>query len=145
MGINWEDLVARFKKLNPALLADYDLAQEQAKIVNRANVKRWAQNNPEKNYLKGMRYEMSKLNASISDFTLADWELIKIAFNHKCAYCGCEGELERDHIVPLSRNGTHTISNIFPACKSCNTKKHTRTPSEWGIMPTRLPLAKLQR
>ena len=35
-------------------------------------------------------------------------------------------ECEIDHIVPLSRGGSHTRDNIAPACRSCNRKKSNK-------------------
>jgi len=36
-----------------------------------------------------------------------------------------------DHRIPLSRGGRHEIENITPACKPCNSRKHTRTEEEF--------------
>jgi 5-methylcytosine-specific restriction protein A len=52
----------------------------------------------------------------------------------RCYYCGAPtdpAELTMDHIVPLSRGGKSTKSNIVPACKTCNTKKKQLLPMEW--------------
>lgn len=35
-----------------------------------------------------------------------------------------------DHIVPLSKGGQHTYSNVQVAHPSCNLSKHNKTPSE---------------
>lgn len=48
-----------------------------------------------------------------------------------CFYCGCGGRLTADHDVPLARGGTDNIGNILPACRSCNSRKNTRTASEF--------------
>ena len=58
-----------------------------------------------------------------------------------CAYCGkkmkTDGDyLHRDfctveHIIPISRNGQHTIDNIVFACRKCNTSKGTKLLEEW--------------
>ncbi len=53
-------------------------------------------------------------------------------FDDRCVYCGTEGELTVDHIIPLSRGGRHILSNIKPACRSCNSKKRNRRPDEWA-------------
>jgi len=48
-----------------------------------------------------------------------------------CAYCGCEGgKLTIDHIVPKSRGGFTSFENCVSACRSCNTRKGSRTPNE---------------
>lgn len=68
--------------------------------------------------------------AAIADFTPAQWASLQAAFHHCCAYCGIDakGELTQDHITPLSKGGNHTLSNIVPACQSCNSKKWTGEP-----------------
>lgn len=44
----------------------------------------------------------------------------------QCTYCGAPGtdaELEIDHIIPVARGGSHHISNLTTACRTCNQKK----------------------
>lgn len=36
------------------------------------------------------------------------------------------GEPTLDHIIPLSFGGTHDIGNLVLACKSCNSRRHSR-------------------
>jgi hypothetical protein len=50
-----------------------------------------------------------------------------------CAYCGgrfAEAELTVEHIIPVSRGGQHTWTNVVTACRSCNTRKGNRRPEE---------------
>jgi 5-methylcytosine-specific restriction endonuclease McrA len=46
----------------------------------------------------------------------------------RCAYCKKPFIKTRpatiDHVIPLSRGGEHTISNLVLACKPCNCSKH---------------------
>lgn len=54
-----------------------------------------------------------------------------------CMYCGAEHaqyELTRDHIQPISKGGRDIWSNVVTACRSCNTRKGSRTP-ERASMP----------
>lgn len=51
----------------------------------------------------------------------------------RCQYCGEEfgvDELTFDHVLPCSRGGTTTWSNIVTCCGPCNRKKGDRTPEE---------------
>jgi len=54
----------------------------------------------------------------------------------KCKYCGDELELESgnfasiDHIIPISKGGENIIDNICWCCRSCNSKKGTKTLDE---------------
>lgn len=45
-----------------------------------------------------------------------------------CAYCGCDLEykdMQIDHVKPLQIGGADEISNMLPACRSCNHYKAT--------------------
>ena len=54
---------------------------------------------------------------------------------HMCAYCGgvfTNGNLSRDHIVPVSRGGLNIWTNCVTSCIKCNTSKGANTPQEIG-------------
>lgn len=73
------------------------------------------------------RRRARKLAAPQNDLTSAQWREIKIAYRQRCVYCGRKMQrLEMDHIIPLSKGGSHTVSNIVPACRSCNASKGDR-------------------
>jgi hypothetical protein len=47
-----------------------------------------------------------------------------------CVYCGktgAESELEIDHIHPVSKGGSHHVSNLVTACRTCNQAKGAGT------------------
>lgn len=48
-----------------------------------------------------------------------------------CAYCGGGGALQRDCILPISRGGRYTLTNVVPACASCNASKCNREVTSW--------------
>ncbi|MDN5820395.1 MAG: HNH endonuclease [Brachybacterium sp.] len=59
-----------------------------------------------------------------------------------CAYCSrsvsktpaCEALLATvDHILPSSRGGPSSWTNLVSACKECNNRKADRTPEEAGM------------
>lgn len=52
--------------------------------------------------------------------------------DYTCQYCGARGgQLECDHVVPVSRGGSHALANLATACKPCNRSKRAKTPDEW--------------
>jgi 5-methylcytosine-specific restriction endonuclease McrA len=64
---------------------------------------------------------------AVSDFTFEDWLSTLEVFGRRCAYCLRDDvKLTMDHVIPVSRGGSHTVGNIVPACKSCNSKKNNR-------------------
>lgn len=52
-------------------------------------------------------------------------------FGHTCAYCGKGGDLHIEHVVPVSKGGTHVLGNIVPACPGCNFNKAAREVESW--------------
>ena len=52
-------------------------------------------------------------------------------FGHRCAYCGADGDLHIEHVVPISKGGPHSIGNIIPACKDCNFSKRDSDAETW--------------
>lgn len=52
-------------------------------------------------------------------------------FGNCCAYCGDGGDMQIEHIEPISKGGAHDIGNIVPACSRCNTSKRTNIMEEW--------------
>ena len=66
--------------------------------------------------------------------TIEQWEAIKLAYGNRCAYCGKKETIKRpltqDHVIPISKGGGTTPDNIVPACKSCNSSKHTNLPRQ---------------
>lgn len=57
-----------------------------------------------------------------------------------CQYCGTDGELTFDHVVPRAHGGRTTWENIVAACPPCNLRKGGRTPAQAGMPIRRSPL-----
>lgn len=79
--------------------------------------------------MRGRYKRRSILKDRINDLTAEQWEEIKKSQNYTCLYCGKqepEIKLTRDHIIPVSKGGHHTASNIQGLCRSCNSKKGAR-------------------
>lgn len=47
-----------------------------------------------------------------------------------CVYCGGPAR-SRDHIIPLSRGGLHSLENMVPACHRCNSIKRDMIPQDF--------------
>jgi len=83
---------------------------------------------------------MMKKNELTCTLTIKQWGKIKKYFNNSCAYCGMTEEehymiygeqLHQDHFIPLSKGGGYKVSNIIPACRSCNSSKHNNFFNDW--------------
>jgi 5-methylcytosine-specific restriction endonuclease McrA len=62
----------------------------------------------------------------VATLTSVQWLEIKDLYDHSCVYCGkWYAALTQDHVIPISKGGHHIKENIVPACRSCNSKKHT--------------------
>lgn len=67
-------------------------------------------------------------------FSERDWCRLKARYRGCCAYCGRSGvPLQREHLIPLARGGSHGVGNIVPACAPCNYGKRTSLPIEWRL------------
>lgn len=51
--------------------------------------------------------------------TKREWAAMLILFPN-CVRCGSQGELQKDHIVPIHAGGSDGIDNLQPLCPSCN-------------------------
>lgn len=54
-----------------------------------------------------------------------------VEFGHACAYCGSSGDLQIEHVVPISKGGEHHLGNIVPACQGCNLSKRSADVETW--------------
>ncbi len=65
------------------------------------------------------------------DLTTAQWDGLKLTWGG-CAYCGTtEAALQKDCMLPISRGGRYTASNVVPACASCNASKCNLEVTTW--------------
>jgi 5-methylcytosine-specific restriction endonuclease McrA len=117
---------------------------EHYREVARAAQKRWRERNPQRsrdvinnsyarhiasNRLNGVIRRMKRRALQLAapgSYTEADWKVVCAKFENRCPACGKSCKLTADHIIPLSKDGSHNIENIQPLCKSCNSRKGTR-------------------
>lgn len=102
-----------YREKNRAHLAECDLA--------------WARANMGKAHEKCRRRRALKANATIGPVDeAAIYERDKV-----CIYCGSGEDLTLDHLTPLANGGAHTQDNLGVACRSCNSRKGTKTYEEF--------------
>lgn len=68
------------------------------------------------------------------EFFAKDWFILLRKCDYRCVYCRGKfpiNMLTMEHIVPLSRGGTHSAGNIAPSCQKCNQEKGDKTYVEW--------------
>lgn len=81
------------------------------------------------------RRRARKANAS-GTFTLSGWYQRVSYYGWRCVYCSkilTIVTITMDHRIPLSRGGSNWLSNLVPACVSCNCSKNTKTPKEFVL------------
>ncbi len=61
----------------------------------------------------------------------ADWTRVVETYGNACLACGLPKKLTQDHVVPLSRGGTHWPVNLQPLCLSCNASKGARNQADY--------------
>jgi 5-methylcytosine-specific restriction endonuclease McrA len=110
--------------------------RDRARYPNEAEHRReyarqYLQDNPERmRAIRRQRRLRQKVDRRL--FTQRDWRRMKARFDYRCAYCNKRSEdLHREHVIPLSRGGRHSVGNILPACPDCNFSKKTKLLSEW--------------
>lgn len=61
-------------------------------------------------------------------------ENVFIRDNYECVYCGSGDKrtLTLDHVIPQSKGGKDSWTNLVTACKKCNSEKDSLTIEEWG-------------
>lgn len=71
---------------------------------------------------------------STSHFTWAEFMRVFLKLDRCCAYCErvIDGQPDPDHVVPLSRGGSNSITNILPSCRACNSDKRDLLLDEWN-------------
>lgn len=74
--------------------------------------------------------------------TKSERQQIYAMFDGHCAYCGCEitlQQMQADHVEPLELGGKDDMTNLFPACRSCNHYKHTLTVEKFRRAVEHMP------
>jgi len=103
----------------------------------RANHAAWRRGYRAKNPEKSAEWDACKRArraGASGSHSKEEWIACLAAHDGRCVYCGSvltPTTRSRDHVIPLCRGGTNDITNIVPACKKCNSRKHTKTREEY--------------
>ncbi len=147
------DIVERLHRLKPELRPKYKSVPSQLRkgevakewcVKNRTRRLKWKgayEKTPHcKELMSVRRHTRRARERAGGTHTAREWELVKIQYGYRCAYCGIKPLcLTKDHVTPLAKNGTNDIANIVPACRHCNSVKHTNE-----VKPLILPLWPLE-
>ena len=110
--------------------ARYEREAERRK----ANARKYIADRP--GYAKALqlRRKARLLMVPVYRFSEKDWRRLKARYRDCCAYCGKPSDtLQREHVLPISRGGSHGVGNIVPACARCNYGKRTSLAIEWKV------------
>ena len=58
---------------------------------------------------------------------------------NKCQYCGKSSDLTLDHVIPRSKGGKSSWTNLVTACRKCNAKKGDDSPEKAGMKLLKIP------
>ena len=90
----------------------------------------WARKHPSEMAVKYNARRARQVNAE-GAFTRADIKRQREKQHNRCYYCGNEGKLTVDHVIPLARGGTNWPDNLVLACPHCNSSKGNKRVDDW--------------
>lgn len=105
------------KKQQQYRQANIDAVREQDRIRSRDPERR------RRHYITQQLPRRTKTKTG--SLTVEQWNVI-VADAGGCLACGAL-PVEIDHIVPLSKGGTHDAANVQPLCRSCNSRKNAKS------------------
>jgi 5-methylcytosine-specific restriction endonuclease McrA len=91
----------------------------------------YIKNNPERNRNASAKRRVRQMQNGVYLITSKE---LKNLYSANCFYCGFNKNIEIDHIVPISRGGSHSIGNLISACMTCNRSKNNKYLVEWKAL-----------
>jgi len=106
------------------------LQERERRLVS---AKRYAKANPHVGQAAKRKRRSLQADAGVFEVSGKAWLRVLHRHRNRCFYCAKPGPMTMDHVVPISRGGTHSIGNLIPACAQCNSSKRHRTIMEWRL------------
>lgn len=124
---------AEWRKRNAAKIKAQNAAYRVANKERRAaSLREWQQANPDKVREATLRRIARRKNCTAYVISDKDWRRL---LTSPCAFPGCSGtDIEIDHIIPLSRGGSHGIGNLQALCRHHNRSKHSKLWIEYLVL-----------
>lgn len=112
--------------------ASYKVRGEEMRAINR----KWAKANPEMIRERDLRRRAIQASVTLGDTRLiSQWmKEIKRQVFARCHWCGTKvpgRKVHFDHVLPMSKGGAHSISNLCVSCPECNLSKQDRALADW--------------
>lgn len=113
-----------------AAVRDYRLANSESV---KASKKAWAKTPTGKlSDLNKLHKRRAAKKATERPVTTCELASIRNAAKGRCHYCRQLKPLTFDHVIPLSKGGSHSAGNLVMACGSCNSSKGAKDPIEFA-------------
>jgi 5-methylcytosine-specific restriction endonuclease McrA len=90
-------------------------------------LRNWRKTNPEAARLQNRicsSRRRARLRQVPATLTQQEWLEILEQYGHRCLKCGTTERLTIDHVIPISKGGSHTKDNVQPLCQHCNYTKY---------------------
>lgn len=117
-----------YEEFKPMYLERQVSYRKENKQKVKESFDKWFQKNPD-----AIRAQSKKRKALLrgAGIKLVTRKEIKRLLSQKCFYCETQMSTQVDHVIPVSRGGTHSIGNLVGACASCNASKNKWFITEW--------------
>lgn len=102
------------------------------KMQTSVSMKKGRKTNPKyrETYIKNLRKRRALKLLVQENYGPDDEKYTRDLFNHKCAVCRCDDDLQIDHWYPLSKGFALSRTNAVLLCKACNLAKGDKLPTE---------------
>lgn len=132
----WENHTRPWRTAGYSSKRAYEMSTKAGRNDLRIKRQTWSANKRAKRKARQDIYDANPISPK-------EWYGLMRDYGYKCAYCGRHRrqmrtrqtgvDLEMDHVVPMDHPGfSHSLANLAPACKPCNSSKGDSDLLEWA-------------